>query len=203
MSSRWQRIAVALVATGTLAGCGISADESPRDIPPAQQVDLGVGGDTEAGETTGQARIYLLAPGDGNQLSPVARDIAEAPDPLLRELLAGANTVELEKQYRSAIPSGTQLLSTRLQGNTLRVDLSDELLQLTGSDLVAALAQIVFTASEVPGVSRVVVLVDGAAQQWPAADGALQQQALTVYDYPGMVASAQPDYPAFPSQQDT
>ena len=31
-----------------LTACGISADESPRDIPPGQQVDLGVG-DSGAG----------------------------------------------------------------------------------------------------------------------------------------------------------
>lgn len=193
----FHRLIVACTAL-SLTACGISADESPRDIPPAQQQDLGLG-DSSAGETTGRARIYLLAPGDGNTLVAAARDVAEAPDPLLRELLAGANAAELGQQYRTAIPSGTTLLSTRLQGTTLRVDLSAELLQLTGSDLVEALAQIVFTASEVPGVSRVVVLVEGAAQQWPSADGELQTQALTVYDYPGMVASAQPEYPAFPS----
>ena len=179
---------------------GISADESPRDIPPGQQVDLGVG-DSGAGETTGLARIFLIGRGDGPTLTPVARDVAESPDPLLRALLAGANTDELGLQLRTAIPSGTSLLSTRLQGTTLRVDLSGELLQITGADLVDALGQIVFTSCEVPGVARVVVLVDGAAQQWPSADGTLQSGALTVYDYPGMVASSQPEYPAFPSPE--
>jgi hypothetical protein len=43
------------------------------------------------------------------------------------------------------------------------------------------------------------ILVDGADQQWPAGDGALQSEPLTVYDYPGLVVSAQPAYPAIPT----
>ena len=43
------------------------------------------------------------------------------------------------------------------------------------------------------------LLVDGVAQQWPAGNGEARSEPLTVYDYPGMVQSSQPAYPAIPT----
>ena len=80
--------------------------------------------------------------------------------------------------------------------------MTEELLQLSGGDLVDALAQIVFTSSELDGVQQVKVLVNGAEQQWPAGNGTLQIAPLTVYDFPGRVSSAQPAYPAVPTPTD-
>ena len=64
---------------------------------------------------------------------------------------------------------------------------------------MAAVAQIVFTASEVDGVESVNILINGADQQWPSGNGELQSAPLTVYDYPGLVQSSQPAYPAIPT----
>jgi spore germination protein GerM len=97
------------------------------------------------------------------------------------------------------VPPGTTLRSAVLRAGVLRVDASKELLQLSGNDLVDALAQIVFTASELDGVHAVKILVEGAEQQWPAGNGELQSEPLTTYDFPGRVASAQPAYPAIPT----
>ena len=69
----------------------------------------------------------------------------------------------------------------------------------SGEDLIDALAQLVFTSSELDGVRQVRILVDGTGQLWPVGDGTLSSQPLTVYDYPGRVATAQPDYPAIPT----
>jgi spore germination protein GerM len=84
---------------------------------------------------------------------------------------------------------------------TLIVDVSAQLLTLTGESLIDAVAQIVFTAAEVQDVQRIDILVDGERQQWPAADGELRTKALTVFDYPGFVESTQPDFPAVPSPE--
>ena len=130
---------------------------------------------------------------------PVARDVDETPNAVLVALLAGPNTVELSAQLRTSIPAGTEVLSSTLRGGVLRVDVSSDLLQLSGEVLVGAIAQIVFTAAEVDGVRSVKILVDGEDQQWPVGNGELQAAPLTVYDYPGLLASAQPDYPAVPT----
>lgn len=191
-----------LVAAVALAGCGISTDDAPRNIPAADQEELGISADRSAGAATGTARVYLLAPeasGQTQVLQAVARDVDETADALLTELLAGPNAGETDRQFRTALPDDMRLLTTARRGSVLRVDVSGELAELSGQVLVAAVAQIVFTASELDGVQSVQILVDGATQQWPTGSGELQSAPLTVYDFPGLVQSSQPAYPAIPS----
>lgn len=203
--SRARRVVTAssVALAGLLLGaCGIASDESPRDVPPADQLQLGVNIDRGAGDTRGSSRIYLLAPttsGQSPQLQPVARDVEESPAALLDALFSGPNATELADQYRSALPDGTTLRSAQLLRGVLVVDVSPEVLQLSGDDVVDALAQMVFTASEAQGVRAVRVLVDGNPRQWPTGNGELRDAPLTVYDFPGKVASAQPAYPAIPT----
>ena len=75
----------------------------------------------------------------------------------------------------------------------------DRPIHLSGSGLVQALAQVVYTATELDGVRSVEIKVDGETQAWPTADLDTTSEPLTIYDYPGMVRSAQPDYPSLPS----
>ena len=195
---RFLLLLLAISATG----CGIASDDGPRDIPAADQVELGLGGDSNAGAAIGTARVYFLSPevvGQAALLESVARDVAETPTAMLQALLAGLNQTEQANQFRTALPVGTELLDARRQGFVLRVDLSDAVLELSGEVLITALAQIVFTASEIQGVRGVRIMVAGADQQWPVGSGELTSTPLTIYDYPGLVPSSQPDYPAFPS----
>lgn len=195
-------MAVAGLMGVVLAACGVANDESPRDIAPVDQRELGGNPDLGGGIATGTARIYLLGPASAAQtttLQPVARNVAEQPTPVMQALMSGPNTAELGRQFHTALPSGTRLLSTRLQAGVLRVDVSKELLQVSGDDLVDALAQIVFTASQLDAVRSVKLTVVGEEQLWPSGSGELQSAPLTVYDYPGRVASAQPAYPAIPT----
>ncbi len=202
MSTRRSASIAVAIASMVLGACGIASDESPRDIPPADQLQLGITIDRGAGDTRGSSRIYLLAPtaaGQAPLLQPVARDVEETPAALLEALFSGPNATELADQYRSALPDGTALLSAQLLRGVLVVDVSPELLQLSGADVVDALAQVVFTASEAQGVRAVQVLVEGNARQWPTGNGELRDAPLTVYDFPGKVTSAQPAYPAIPT----
>lgn len=197
------RVPLALLLVAMLLGaCGISTDDSPRDIPSADQKELGVTGDRTAGAATGTSRVYLLAPeaaGQAQTLLAVARDVDETPTDLLTALFAGPNTDEVARQLRTALPTATELFGARLQGGVLRLDVSTGLLDLSGEVLRTAVAQIVFTASELTGVRSVAILIDGAPQQWPAGNGELQIAPLTVYDFPGLVQSSQPGYPAIPT----
>ncbi len=77
----------------------------------------------------------------------------------------------------------------------VQVDLSDELLDLSGGELTSAVAQIVFTASEIPGAESVLIRVDGATQEWPDGSGAQHRGPLTTYDFIGWAESAQPAFP--------
>ncbi|MEN9643920.1 MAG: hypothetical protein RL238_589 [Actinomycetota bacterium] len=196
-----RRCLALLFGVAVLSACGVQTDESPRDIADAQRGPLGTTNGNAGGAASGTERIYLVGPalsGEVPLLEPVART-AGSPTELIEALLAGANSAELEQQFRSAIPAGTELNSVGLQAGTLRIDLSTELQEASGDDLIDALAQLVFTSAELDGVRQVRILVDGAPQLWPVGDGTLTSEPLTVYDYPGRVATAQPDYPAIPT----
>lgn len=197
-----RHLAALAACTVVLAACGIATDTGPRDIPEANQRQLGLSNDSTAGAASGSARIYLVAPAASGQsptLQAVARNVAETPSAVVTALLAGANATERTKQFRSAIPADERLLSTRVAAGVLHIDLTAPILEVSGPDLIQAVAQLVFTASEVEGVQRIALLVDGQPRRWPTGDGSLQSTPLTVYDYPGLVASAQPAYPAVPS----
>jgi spore germination protein GerM len=191
-------LAAVLVAAG---GCGIAPDSTPRDVAPAEQ-DLTVNAVSDGDEAGGTSRIYLVAPseaGDPSLLRSTSRDVAAGAAPLIKSLLAGPNPEELASRLVTNIPQETQLLSTDSSGDVLTVDVSPEITELSGDLLVLAVAQIVFTASEIDGVRAVRLRVDGQDQQWPKGDGETREGTLTVYDYPGLVESAQPPYPAVPS----
>lgn len=199
----WRRwftgaLLMAAVATG---GCTIGPEATPRDVPSEERTLLVAGG-SEAAETAGDARIYLVAPaetGQQRQLRSVPRDVTPGPDALLGVLFGGPNQSELDARLVSAIPNDAVLLSTRTVGETLFVDVSEELLELTGEALTLAVAQIVFTAAEITGIQTVRLRVEGEDQSWPRGDGQPRSGSLRIYDFPGLVESAQPAYPGLPA----
>ncbi|MCU1392996.1 MAG: hypothetical protein JWM34_1424 [Ilumatobacteraceae bacterium] len=189
-----------------LASCGINDDTSPQVISEANQPKLASSEGQTAGASSGTDRIYLLAPespSDVQQLRPAQRNVGDTATQRLQSLFGPLTSIDIAARLRTAIPEGLTLNSAVLQspGGTLVVDVSDQLLDLTSTNLVDAVAQIVFTAAELHDVQRIDLLVDGKARQWPAGDGELQTGALTVYDYPGFIESTQPAFPAVPSPQ--
>ena len=159
-----------LVAVG---GCGIAPDSAPRDVAPTER-NLTVNAVSDGDEAGGTSRIYLVAPseaGDPSLLRSTSRDVASGATPLIKSLLAGPNPEELASRLVTNIPQETQLLSTRSSGDVLFVDVSPEITELSGDLLVLAVAQIVFTATEIDGVRAVRLRVDGQDQRWPKGDG--------------------------------
>jgi spore germination protein GerM len=183
------------------AGCGIAPDSAPRDVAPNER-SLTANAVSDGDDAGGTSRIYLVAPseaGDPSLLRSTSRDVASGATPLIKSLLAGPNDVELASRLVTNIPQDTQLLSTRSSGDVLFVDVSPEITELSGDLLVLAVAQIVFTATEIDGVRAVRLRVNGEDQRWPKGDGETREGALTVYDFPGLAQSAQPAYPSVPS----
>jgi hypothetical protein len=182
-------------------GCAIQPDSGPRDIPDDLQEPETPSVSAAGGAARGTDRIYLLAPDGGEQprLRTVQRETNNDPNTLLTELISGPNPAELEAGLRSAIPSTLQLLSVRVDAGVVQVDLSDELLDLSGGDLTRAIAQIVFTASEIPNGESVLIRVNRATQAWPDGSGTQHRGPLTTYDFIGWAESAQPAFPVSPA----
>ena len=193
---------LALLA-GTLmavSGCSIQPDASPNDLP-ANRAE--VFGDVATGDVAaGTNRIYLLAPTDPEvpqRLRPAQRDVPTAPKSVLDTLFAGPNAAERDAQLDTAIPADARVLAARPVGQLLTVDLTDVFDELTPDGLRLAVAQIVSTATDIEGVQSVQLRIDGEPRVWPLGIGELTDRPLTKFDYPGLVESSQPAFPAIPS----
>ncbi|MEO7399043.1 MAG: GerMN domain-containing protein [Ilumatobacteraceae bacterium] len=195
-----------LIVVIGLTSCGIDTDSAPRDISESNRSPLVAAATQAASVTTGSDRIFLLAPeaaDEPHQLRASTRDVGDSATQRLRSLFGALTVAETSARLRTAIPEGLELRSAVVQANgVVVIDVTDELLTLSRTSLVDAVAQIVFTAAEVQGVSGIVLRVTGQNLQWPAGDGELQSRPLTVYDYPGFIESTQPDFPAVPSPGD-
>jgi Sporulation and spore germination len=195
--------AVLLGASAVLAvaGCSIQPDAAPRDIP---EEDRGVFGADVAtgGEAAGSNLIFLLAPVDPDepqQLRSVLRDVPSSPRAVLGSLLAGPNTSEQNDDVTSALPADLLVNSVRIFGRVATIDVNNALDELDAVDLRLAVAQLVLTATATDGVDAVQIRVDGEDRVWPRGDGELTERPLSPFDYPGLVESTQPPYPAISS----
>lgn len=191
------RITGLIVAAVAMSACGLSPDAAPRDLP-ADERSLVPAQAATGEQAEGPDRIYLGAPGEERLLRSVPRDAVSRQD-LVEILLAGPNEDELEQQYTTFLPANLRLLDTFKQGTILFLDVSDELTELTGQPLSQALAQIVYTATELDGVERVQLTVGGSPVSWPRPIGGNTAGTLSIYDYPNFAQSAQPAFPALPS----
>ncbi len=193
---------LAMVIAGSTS-CGISDDSTPRDIAESNRSPLVAAVAQAAATATGRERIFLLVPEGTNEprrLRASARDVGGSATQRLNSLFGPLTVAEGSARLRTAIPEQLRLRSAVVQTDgVVVVDVTDELLTLSARSLVDAVAQIVFTVSEVAGVDSVDLRVDGQNLQWPAGDNELQSRALTVYDYPGFIESTQPNFPAVPS----
>ena len=88
----------------------------------------------------------------------------------------------------TAITSDTKLLHVDGPVDGLvTIDLSSELLDITGRQQILALAQVVFTVTSLPNVDRVLFEIDGERREVPNGDGTLTSSPLGRLSYRGLV----------------
>lgn len=205
------RIAAAVLAAvlgATLAGCGgIPLDDSPRVIPRESLpealveptttlppgVDPGTGGiDADLFLFLDSASDQVLIPcavptSAGGSVEARARAVVErlvTLDPDESELCPNDLT--------NAVPSNLVVLSVRLvverDGNVLELNLDRESLSgIEATQQRRAIAQLVFTATDVPGVSALRFLADGEPISVPVEDRTADPgEAITVADFPAL-----------------
>ncbi len=188
---------------GLIAGCGLQADNSPRDIRPVEQTSTRDATSTTRPRAGLSAKIFLLSAGAAGQpitLVAVRRDVDATPKARVEALLAGLTTDEQQQRLQTALAPGTELIDAEVRPSGLAlIDLSSEFVAVSDEILVDAVAQLVFTVCELPGVDRVQILIQGQPQDWPRGDRTLTASPLTTFDFPGYNPTTQPAYPAVPS----
>lgn len=178
------RLASCVVVAAVLVACGVPADSEPRRLA-AKDVPFGL---LEAAPSTTattapptaqsvSVEVFFLAT---DRLRPVARNVIAPPTvgKVVNALLEGVREEEVAAGLRSAINPQTKLLLARLAEGVARVDLSRAFAQATIQDQIVSLAQVVFTATAVPGVAGVLFTLEGEPVEVPTPDGSLARGPL-------------------------
>ncbi|MGY6500238.1 MAG: GerMN domain-containing protein [Acidimicrobiales bacterium] len=189
-AGRHRALVVASVLTLVLAACAMPSNSEPQSIsvgtdfeellapaPPESTTT------TESPERTREVGFWFIVDDELNRESrqlPLTR--ARDAFVVLEELLAGTR----QENYRSAIPSGVEVLETRLsdESGILTIVLTDEtLFAVGGTDLTRAIAQIVFTLTGIPGVEQVRFEIDESVRSVPTGSGSDTREPVGPCDY--------------------
>ncbi len=197
-AGRW--LAAGLLALVT--GCGVPTGGTAETIP-ASDVPYGLASPAPsppapvaADPVVEPGRVFLVDAAD--VLVPRPRDVggATAHDQLgalLEELAAGPTKEERDRQLSTALPPEVELSVVELADGTAIVDITGSPAVPAGEASRRAVAQVVLTATSVPGVESVVLTLDGERVEAPLPSGELTAEPLTAADY------ASPGPPAPPS----
>jgi len=188
---RMRRSIPALLATGAvvvgLAGCGVPIDNQPAALS-RHGVPFDLLAPTQSTTTITSVpspiaipvRIYLIGP--TGHVAPVSRTVSVSPPDLLtvlRALVAGPTDAESAAGLQSAVTSQTTVLGANIAGGTATVNLGGTFGQIVGPPEIQAVAQVVFTASALPGVTGVTFELTGQPVEVPVGSGALVPVATT------------------------
>lgn len=186
------RVRSLLIVVGSasiiLGACGLPADSAPRVIA-ADKVPFGLLGPstTNPGNEVGGEAVELYFV-NGERLKAVTRQVTDtSPQMVLDALVRGPADTD-PSTLKGAIPPETKVLHADQQGDTLTVVLTKDILSVTGPLQKTAFAQLVYTATGLPGVNQVrfrVADADGSNEQdvEPPTDTGTKQGALTQDDY--------------------
>ena len=188
--SRRRAWAAGLAVALLLGACGVPAEPSAvladdEDVPFGL-LDPAVEAESPLEGATGTAVPVFLVDGDGD--GPALVGVARlAPSGALSSrldvLAEGPTPSEAATGLRSALPGPEAVTSVDLSGGVARVDLSRDFTELSGSDQLLAIAQMVFTLTERADVSRVGFTLDGEPVQVPRGDGTLTSDPVARVDY--------------------
>jgi hypothetical protein len=173
------RRAPAVLALLLVAGCGVSSQDAPVSVPTERLP--AAAGTPSAGRpgVTSTGVLYLCRE---DQLEPV--EFLFEGQGLAGRISALLMLPAPPEGLRTAIPAGTSLEGVQQDGAVVTLELSEQVLRLRGPDQQLALAQLVYTATEVPGVQALRLSVAGKLVPLPDQSGRLVERPLQREDLP-------------------
>lgn len=198
-------VTVAAVIGGATA-CGIPADDEPRAIP-VEALPSNLSGrqptttTTVDGASAQQETIYLVRTGttldgSGESLEPVVISLRNPePDQLPRLVIERLIATKPDEAGLSGltnpVPTDTKVLEAKVDAGVLDLDLSASLANVESALQRLALAQIVFTATDITSlsISSVRFRIDGQPVAVPVEVGTVPAgQPVSRTDYPRLKA---------------
>ena len=174
---------VVLAAVGA-AACGVPNDKSANKLP-TKDVPFGLL-DQEAGSIAAdsgqeEALVYFAKSGllvaSSRRLKPPV-----SARSLVNSLSRGPTPVEIAAGLRSALPDEA-VRRVSISSGTARVDLARPFTELSSSDQIIALGQLVYTLTGQPGVGLVRITLLDQTTEVPRADGSLTPGRVSRDDY--------------------
>lgn len=174
-----RRLALVLSLLLVAGGCGVRSDSTARDLS-ATRIPYGLLDDAPTTTTSAptpsvpRADVLVYFIKDDRMISRVRQ--VNAPPTVakaLTALLFGVQEDEIAEGVRSAIDPTAAVQARALDPATYQVDLSTEFAKGSTSEQVLALAQIVYTATKIPGVTGVRFTLDGVPIEVPTGSGSL------------------------------
>ena len=117
---------------------------------------------------------------------PVTRTRSQPPEltDRLRALILGPTRDEAAFKLHSVLPPDTTVRGVRVDQTTATVDLGGSFDAATGNSRIVAVAQIVYTVTQQPGVTLVRLELKGQPIDVPRGDATLTSKPLRRADYP-------------------
>lgn len=189
-----------LLLLGT-AACGVPTGGEPETIAASDvPYELAVPSPSPTAAPSsparlGQPRVYLVAE-DGalvarGRSAPEA-ELADRLSGLLADLATGPTPAELTDRLSTALPPETSLAVVDVAGDTATIDLGGPGDAPSGRESRSAVAQLVLTATSLPGISQVLITRAGQQVEAPLPSGELTARPLTAQDYLPLTTAAPP-----------
>lgn len=168
-----------MMAAVALTACGIPTASSPSpiaksDVPyhllnPPTTTTTAPGASPAVGVPE---MIFLVAP--SGHLVAVAREVAVPASltQVMGALLAGPTATETAAGFQSFLnPTGVQVTLSPATG-VATVNFTTDPIQVVGPDQTSAIAQVVYTVTQQPGITGITFAIAGKAIEVPTAAGA-------------------------------
>ena len=184
-------VGLALAAVGVLtAACGIPTGGAPTAINKADvpfrllnPVNRDTTGSTLPSAVTVPESIFLVAP--SQTVVAVHRDvqIPATLSQILGALLEGPTAAESSAGLQSFLSATKVQVTATVSGGVATVNFSSNPVQVVGPNQTLAIAQVVYTATEQPGITGVIIQIAGQPTSVPTASGADVSGAVTRFSY--------------------
>ncbi len=103
----------------------------------------------------------------------------------LELLLAKPTRDERSLGYATEIPKGTRLLGSNVKNNIAYVDLSSDVAEGGGSvSMLGRVSQIVYTATQFPGIERALIMIQGLPRYYMGGEGVIIGEPLSRHEVP-------------------
>lgn len=152
--------------------------ETPSNVP---------GNSSQTDENVKDVRLKLYFPTiDNSRILTEEREVKVKDDEVLMSALKALISGPERAELRNPMPEGTKVLSVKKENNTAVVDFSKEYGMFNGLDEVVERVSVVNTLTEIGGIEKVRILVEGKELAGPSGEafGELTRVALDSQGYP-------------------